>query len=366
MRKRRNTYSSVRFSVPANFKLKTLEELSRINTDNNFIIEETYGSLNPSLMYSGRSANVIPKIDFNGLEKFLKISMKYGIGFNYTLNHSCTSNNELFDKERQQIDNYINRLVNIGVQKFTIASHTYLSLFYAYKNIDLTISTISQLYEPAGIKLLKNFSNVKRICLPEKMNRDLPLMRKIVELAAPIEICVIVNNMCLLNCPFRNQHYNYYSHNHPEGTDPNIVACSAIRINDPVNLLKSPWIRPEDIKTYVSSGISLFKVAGRGMQNADYPRMLKFYKAESFNGNLIHLFRAFSPNEYWNLFELPSEKINSIMNKILSKRRGCSDVLCDDCKICAEFIDPTSFVLNKQASKNYYKEYINYLKTYKN
>jgi hypothetical protein len=39
--------------------------------------------------------------------------------------------------------------------------------------------------------------------------------------------------------------------------------CTFQKLTDPVEYLRSPWIRPEDVEVYEDLGIDLFKVAGR-------------------------------------------------------------------------------------------------------
>lgn len=350
-----------RFSVPADFKLKTLRSLSQINLTSNVFVEETYGSLNPSTLLSGRSNMVIPKVDLVKLEKYIKLSKELNIGFNYLINLSCTSNIELFKEERSQFESIILQLCNIGVTSFTVASHTFLPLFESFKDINLNISTISQLYEPSGIKYLKKFSSVKRICLPEKFNRNLSILKSTLEHAYPLEVSVIVNNLCLLNCPFRNQHYNYYSHSHPDGPDPNIIACSLTRLEDPVQLIKSPWIRPEDLNIYIDHGVSLFKIAGRGLRNANFLKMLEVYSDGHYRGDLVHLFRAFSPNIYWDVLQIPSEIVREELHKILTKQNGCNELECKQCRICDKIASLDEIIKDKILANKFKESYKKYL-----
>ena len=350
-----------RFSVPSDFKLKTLRTLSQLNLKGNIIVEETYGSLNPSPLLSGRSYNVIPKVDMDKLEKYIRLSKEVNIGFNYLINLSCTANLELYRKERKQNEKIILDLFNIGVTRFTIASKKYIKIFESFKGIDLTISTISQLYEPCGIKYIKKFSNVRRICLPEKFNRNLSVLKSTIEHAYPLEVSVIVNNMCLLDCPFRNQHYNYYSHLHPDGPDPNIVACSLARLEDPIQLIKSPWIRPEDLNTYVENGVKIFKIAGRGLRKANFIKMLEAYSERYYTGDLVQLFRAFSPNKYWDIFQISSEAVRNELHRIISKKNGCNELECEKCRICDKIFSVDQIVRDKISSikfKDSYNEYL--------
>ena len=352
-----------KFSVPSDYKLETIEQYALFNKSGDMRVDETYGSLNPSLLNSGRSSSVIPLVDIAQLKEYVSLSYKKGIKFNYVLNISCASNRELFEESRLEIEAFIQSLINIGINRFTIVSHTFLSVFSKFQNIELSISTISQLYKPQGIKFLKSFLNVKRLCLPEFMNRDIRLLQKTIKLGSPIEFSVIINNMCLLECPFRHQHYNYYSHKHPDnGPDPNIIACSNVRLNNPESLIKSPWIRPEDIDLYLSKGVSYFKIAGRGMRNSNFIKMLEIYQSRKYKGNLIKLFRAFSPNDYWDILELPDELVAPIMKNILSKKGGCHEIDCDDCNICSNALKKNSLITDSTIKEDYIKAYSNYLK----
>lgn len=350
------------FSVPADFKKETLKQYYEFNQQGDLKIDETYGCLNPSILNSGRSNSIIPKVTIAQLQEYVTYSYSYNINFNYLINLSCTSNLELFKDSKKEIENLIRNLIGIGINRFTLSSHTFLPFFCDYKNIELSISTISQLYKADGLRFLKLFPNVKRICLPENINRNLILLKEIITLSEPLKLSVIVNNLCLLECPFRHQHYNYYSHGHPDvGPDPNIIACCSIRLTNPISIFKSPWIRPEDLNRYISIGVKNFKIAGRSLRNPNFIKMLNIYRKGHFEGNLIELFRAFSPNSFWDNFILPADLVNSTINKVLSKKRGCTGNECYNCNICGDLINEDDLIIDNANRLIYLNEYHKYL-----
>lgn len=324
------------FSVPARFADEDIAEILTVNATHpeRGRVIEVYGAMNPSWLQSGRSASVLPRVSRSQLRAYVTRLRNHGIDFNYVLNPSCISNRELSEPFQARFRDFASSLVDMGIRRVTCASHTLLPLISQVQGLRVAVSTISDLSQPTGLRYLSEFPAVDRICVPERFNRNLKVLRECVRLAAPIEVTTIVNNLCLLSCPFRTAHYNYYSHPHPDGPDPCIVACGLSRLRDPSLLIKSPWIRPEDIDLYAGVGIRLFKIAGRGLRHPRFGDMVMAYKMRVFDGDLVSMLYAFSPNEYWQLFSLPSGDVARIMPKILARPEGCSEYSCPRCGIC--------------------------------
>ena len=102
------------------------------------------------------------------------------------------------------------------------------------------------------------------------INRDLGLLKRIREKTGA-DIKLMVNEGCLFRCPFRKFHFNYISHksrNPGAGkgvkSEDNVFSLNCIQLskNDPSQLLKSGWIRPEDARQY-GEITGYFKIVGR-------------------------------------------------------------------------------------------------------
>jgi collagenase-like PrtC family protease len=59
---------------------------------------------------------------------------------------------------------------------------------------------------------------------------------------------------------------------------------------DPVELLKSPWIRPEDIPHYEAIGYDRFKITERFKRTPLLLENVRAYENRRYDGNLLDLF----------------------------------------------------------------------------
>lgn len=108
---------------------------------------------------------------------------------------------------------------------------------------------------------------VKTIYLAPEVNRDFRRLRAI-RRAVDCDVAVLVNEGCILHCPMSQYHANVISHSHESiagryHVDYCYFKCSLIKMADPAEYLKMPWIRPEDLGAYEAAGVRYAKLAGR-------------------------------------------------------------------------------------------------------
>jgi hypothetical protein len=65
--------------------------------------------------------------------------------------------------------------------------------------------------------------------------------------------------------------------------------CSRARLQDPVNCLRSVWIRPEDLPRYEAMGYTSFKIVERSCPGWLLLNRVRAYASRSFEGNLMEL-----------------------------------------------------------------------------
>ena len=68
--------------------------------------------------------------------------------------------------------------------------------------------------------------------------------------------------------------------------------CQQIQNNKNEEYIKSPWVRPEDIKYYEEIGIEHFKITERGFPTDELVKRVKAYTDRKYNGNLIDLIQG--------------------------------------------------------------------------
>lgn len=88
--------------------------------------------------------------------------------------------------------------------------------------------------------------------------------------------------------------------------------------------IKSPWIRPEDVKEYENIGVEHFKITERDFPTAEIIKRVKAYSEREYNGNLLDLIQGHG----WNISkEQLSIKGND--KKLTSK----NEIIKEICKI---------------------------------
>ena len=114
------------------------------------------------------------------------------------------------------------------------------------------------------------------------------------------KLCMLANSGCLRNCPWQTYHDNLIAHSAdadkmPAAKDFNPHLCWTM-YKYPANfpeILKSTWVRPEDIYRYEGL-VDIVKLATRQHSNPDM--VIAAYERGSFDGNLLDLFEpGFSP-----------------------------------------------------------------------
>ena len=335
------------FSIPADFQTSTIEQISKRNEKWDIPIKDVYGSLNPSIFGSGRNSSVLHQIKFDSLKKHVDACTKNDVLFNYALNFNCASNMEFTDKGKKEITKFLQKLGSIGVDRFTaVLPSMMLLLKEVLPDAKVSVSVISNVDSFSRLKAFFSSKNIDRIMLPESMNRKIEKLEKLTRQGKElgVEFGTIVNGLCLIDCPFREFHYSFNSHavggKDYKPADYYVSRCTLFKLDHPAEVLKMGWIRPEDIKHYVDSGISVFKIAGREMPKPDFLRVVDIYNQGSFDGNLWELFRCFSvppssePLNYSKMFDVQNKELGQFTQRFFEAKSFCSTKDCETCNYC--------------------------------
>jgi collagenase-like PrtC family protease len=114
------------------------------------------------------------------------------------------------------------------------------------------------------------------------------------------KLCILANSGCLRNCPWQTYHDNLIAHSDEAMKAKNVQGwCPHLcwtMYRNPANfaeILKSTWIRPEDLHRY-DGLVDVVKLATR--QHANPDMVISAYERGTFEGNLLDLFEpGFSP-----------------------------------------------------------------------
>jgi collagenase-like PrtC family protease len=226
------------------------------------------------------------------------------------------------------------------VRAVTIANPVYIKEVKSrFSNIEVCASVLGDIdcvqravfYAKAGADVITPDVNI---------NRDLDLLKEIKK-ATGAELKLMVNEGCLYKCPFRKFHFNATSHVSREvskvGLDVSFAdflnACNSFMSEDHSQILKSCWIRPEDLRKY-SEITNYFKIVGRSQPNSMVKRTIRAYLEESWNGDLLDILCAsikrFSMSEGAYLDNKMLDKY-----KFFEKVVAC-DNRCGQCNYCKD------------------------------
>ena len=109
-----------------------------------------------------------------------------------------------------------------------------------------------------------------------------------------------------------------------------------MKAGDPAQLLKAPWIRPEDLELYEELGYDEFKLAGREMDSTWTLNVARAYAARRWDGDLNDLVLGFDHLDPFGRLPLriPNRALDGFADYFRKKhdcRLGCRDcTYCDD------------------------------------
>lgn len=352
-----------KFKVPAIFDKKYIDELKTLNEryENSQIIE-TYGCLPYDEIGSSRVGTQLPQINYQDLKEYISYSKSNGIDFNYIMNTTChgdLSNVELNSLLHKQIE----LLKKLGVDNITVGT-PYLMEFLkrnypeikVVASINMCPSSVSQILQ------LKEMG-VKRIVLDRNINRNIHLLKSIKQ-SCDMDFELLANSLCLPFCIMHQYHNNLNSH-FSKDTEEGFVQCYpyakcfSTYISNPILMLCSGWIRPEDLKLYTKIGIDKFKIDGRGIPSDIILSVLEPYMNEKYEGNLFDLmFSGRNTRRSISAF-LDNRDVDNFVDNIVSNNIDCR--YCggqnQKCKVLAKKISfneekRQKFLLDQQEDLN--------------
>ena len=326
------------FSVPYNNNPELLPELFKLNEQSGNSIREIFLCAPQEHFGSGRVTRPVTSEEFTETVKRIH---EHGIQTNLVMNSTCEGS-RWYSREVMRATMELVRECHegLGVRAITIANPLYVSeVRKNFPDIEICASVLGDIdcvqraviYREAGADVISTDTNI---------NRNLELLEKIKE-ATGARLKLLVNEGCLYKCPFRKFHFNATSHvskEIAEGIDDVSFADFfgagiGVIARNHSQLLKSCWIRPEDLRRY--SGItSYFKVVGRAQLNSFIIRSTRAYLNESWDGDMLDIVTGCSKRfSMINGAYLDNEKLGEcgFFDKVTSCYNDCSR-----CSYCDE------------------------------
>jgi collagenase-like PrtC family protease len=354
----------MKLAVPCRFEYELLDKLNEINKEYNSI-HEVFGAIPESVIGHGRAAAGIQyfgDIDMNHVKEFTIQSNSMGIEVNYLLNAQCLGNIEYSVEGRTKIIKYLEAINNANVDSVTVTIPLLADIIKReFSDLKVIVSVISEANNSHRIALWEKLG-ADRINLDYDSNRDFKRLKSVSQ-TAKVELELLVNDGCLFYCPFQKYHRVLSSHGSKDGTsnrsyiDYCLLKCTIERNDNPAEIIRGPWIRPEDTQFYEDNfDIHLFKISGRYRPVEWIVNVAEAYSKRSYEGNLMDLLSLTFPtlaahrvivpvvNEGHIMATPPDVYIdNKKMDKFFKKivdMGGCGNSSqCEICGYCEKFSD---------------------------
>jgi collagenase-like PrtC family protease len=335
-------------------------------------IKEVYGKLPLDYVGGGRPAWQQTFVSKKEMESLIREVKKKGLRFNYLLNALCMDNFEFSRVGQKRLIRLLDWLVKNEVDAVTVAI-PYLAAWLKkrYPSIYVSVSAWSNVNSLRKAKFWEDLG-VDRITFPDTyVNRNFAFI-KLLRKHLKCKIQLLANTACLWHCPDNVNHALFCSHasqhwNVKNGSifDYYSIHCVLKRLEEPVNFIRSAWIRPEDIPFYENLGVDSVKLVDRRLPTHSILKIVDAYLNNSYQGNLIDLLPTFQDKNFnvrkgWlkKIFYLgipswtnPLRVLNYariinkleifIDNKLLdgyleNMPVECGSIICNECNYCHE------------------------------
>ncbi len=281
-------------SVPTNWDDDLLDSLQ------GFPVGDLYGQPDDSPTGGGRPRYLQDRVGKKRVAAHLRKIRDSGWGFTALLNAPCLDNREYQSSFRRSLMDWVGWMRGAGATGVTVTVPLLAeAIKQRYPDLRVKVSVIAHVGTVPRAQAWRALG-VDEIAVDFNANRDLRRLEAL-RGAVDCDLSLLVNDLCLLDCPFRHYHYNLVGHasqaDHPTDgfvVDYCFLRCHRRKVQQPFELLRSPWIRPEDLGAYEAIGYRRFKLAGRTKSTPAILRMVRAYASRGYQGNLLDLLEGTS------------------------------------------------------------------------
>lgn len=227
------------------------------------------------------------------IEKSIRDIHAIGKKFTYALDSHCLENKEYTNAGQRKIRELIQWIDGSGADAVVVnIPHLVQVIKGQFPRLKVEFGTSRVIGELQRIKYYDHLG-ADSIAFRSDANRDfalLALSRKVVKCG----LRLTVNSLCLHYCNFASDHENLLSHltnftTHSAPSRYYHYACNYERLKNLDEVIKAPFIRPEDIALYESCGYDDFIIEPNSSLTDDVVKIVKAYLSRSYDGNLLEL-----------------------------------------------------------------------------
>jgi collagenase-like PrtC family protease len=339
--------------VPTNWDPDLILPLSKLEAN-----VQLYGVLPTSMIGSGGTGPDNVSMVANQVEEYIEQAHSAGLKFDYLLNAPSMSNMEWDEETHRELLIHLNWIASIGADSVTVTIPYLVELIKRqFPQLQVRVSTIAHVNSVARAKLFESLG-ADSITLDINVNRSFGAL-KAIRSTVSCELTVLLNNLCLYQCPYEYYHHDGLGHasqnyNPLKGSyvDYCVLRCTLDRLRDVSQVIKCRWVRPEDIHIYEDIGMDMFKISGRAMPTEKILRAATAYSSRHYQGNLYDILNVITPRPGSVNSTLPGEQSNGVRvpprfyidNQALDgfmdffKKQDCSSG-CSHCGYCQRIAD---------------------------
>ena len=352
----------MKLRVGANWDIAFLDAVQGTSVD------ALFGKLPFDIVGGARPGFVLPQVDRTVIEQYIQACHERGLTFSYLLNAPCLGNLQYSKKGYGQLIELLEWIDQSGADSVTAGMPYLIDLVRErFPRLKVKVSTTARV-NTVRKALQYEAMGVEEIIIDEHINREFKTLEAIRK-AVGCNLELILNNICLWQCPYNYEHVNHDGHSSREGEQDDYCylqypgyLCLYRKLTEPVELLKSPWIRPEDVSAYEELGYDSFKITERFKRTPLLLEHVQAYESRRYDGNLLDLFTlprkgAFTPvhleyfikpehvnimkvSELGDVFDLEVRELIHIDNTKLNgflehfKHNDCNQTTCAQCRYC--------------------------------
>jgi collagenase-like PrtC family protease len=300
--------------VPTNWDPDLILPLSKLEAG-----VQLYGVLPTSMIGSGgRGPDNVCMLE-NQAEEYIEQAHQAGLEFDYLLNAPSMGNMEWDENTHQELLMHLDWISSIGADSVTVTIPYLVELIKRqFPHLKIRVSTIAHVGSVARAKFFESLG-ADSITLDINVNRDFALL-KAIRNAVSCELTVLMNNLCLYQCPYEYYHHDGLGHasqsyNPLAGyyVDYCVLRCTLDRLCDISQIIKCRWVRPEDIHIYEEIGMDMFKISGRSMPTEQILHTATAYSSRHYQGNLYDILNVITPKIGFSNSALSGLRNNVIM-----------------------------------------------------
>jgi len=361
----------MKLSIAANYDSEIIPQLA------GYPVDEVYGKFPFDTVGGGRPGYMGNALSEKALADYVKKLHENGIVFNYLLNSSCTANREWTRKWQRKFVKLLEKIARMNIRRLTVSTPYLLErIKKTFPHFSIRVGIFAQVDTPRRARFWEDLGADNITLESFSINRNFKLLETIRK-SVNCDLTLIANHPCLLNCPMQYYHQDGFAHSSDRTggffIDYCFLKCTNERLLDPANLIKSCWIRPEDVEFYDAMGYHHFKILERDIPSSELLKRVHSYSTncspadltelilpygfkESQKRQRLRLIKNFFKPARINPFKLkplydfakkqgmlfPSEQrlfyidSSKIPNDFIQgfQERNCSELSCSECGYC--------------------------------